>query len=70
MTQMEHEIKFPKQYKPLPDGFKVIWSELAEMYFGVCEEKEIDSPVFCCKYMARRWCFAYADYIEKNREGK
>jgi hypothetical protein len=56
------EIKFPKQYKPIPNGFKVVWSELSEMFLGVHEEQDIESPVFCCKYMARRWCFARAEW--------
>jgi hypothetical protein len=51
------EVKFPKRYKPLPEGYKVVWSEESEMYLGINEEKDLESPIFCCRFMARRWCF-------------
>jgi hypothetical protein len=54
------EVRFPKHYRPLPSGYSVVWSEFSEMFLGLCEEKDIESPIFCCKYMARRWCFANA----------
>jgi hypothetical protein len=52
------EVNFPPQYKHLPEGYKVIWSEECQMFLGINEEKDIESCVFCCRYMARRWCFA------------
>jgi hypothetical protein len=50
------EIKFPKQYKPLPKGYKVIWSEESEHYFGVDRDGE-ESVMFCSRFAARKWCF-------------
>jgi hypothetical protein len=66
---MQIEVKFPKQYRPLPQGYKVVWSEESEKYLGMNEEKDIESPVYCSRYMARSWCFTFADkYPNCNRK--
>lgn len=55
---MQIEVHFPKHYKPLPEGYKVIWSESCDHYLGI--NGDIESEIYCCRFMARKWCFASA----------
>ena len=59
----EIEVSFPKRYKPLPKGFKVIWSEDVEHYLGYYEVDDDYSPLYSSRFMARRWCFNYYAYL-------
>jgi hypothetical protein len=60
----EIDVIFPKRYKPLPNGFRVFWSEYVEHYLGYDEKEDVYSPIFSCRFAARRWCFEY----EMNKE--
>lgn len=58
-------ISFPKQYKALPKGYEVIYSELDEHYFWKRLEKSGDyiySDAFSDKYDARHSAFAHWNY--------
>jgi hypothetical protein len=50
-------ITFPKHYKPLPDGYSVVWEDCIEHYVGH-GPNETESDAYCDRNMARRWCFA------------
>ena len=64
------EIYFPHCYTPLPDGYKVIWSEVTEKYLGINKEKNIESPIFSSRFAARNWCFLNAGIEIPRRHAK
>jgi hypothetical protein len=64
----ETEISFPKRYKPLPKGFKVIWSEYVEHYLGYYEPGDVYSPLCFTRFIARRWCFEFDDHLWEFRK--
>ena len=55
---MDILIKWPKHYKRLPPGYEVKWVECVEHYMGF-GPNEVDSPIYCNRFMARRWCYAH-----------
>jgi len=64
----EIEISFSKRYKPLPKGFKVIWSEDVEHYIGYYEPGDVYSSVYSSRFMARRWCFEFDEHLGEFRK--
>lgn len=59
---MGYLIKWPKHYKPLPEGFTVEQLESGHYY---AKFQEVESEMFCDRFEARRWCFAYNKNIRR-----
>lgn len=51
-------IYFRKKYKKLPHGYKVVFYVPNEHYLAFTP-KGNDSPIFDCRFEARKWCFEH-----------
>lgn len=57
-----YEVIFPKNYKPLPNGYRVILHEFTDHYREKFLEEK--SPIFRSLFDARKWCF---NHFIKNK---